>query len=99
MIEGSAVRDLFVKSPSAQTTGVATLMTPQMLKELLETRIPQAKALVTDLTGTFDHYGVDVTSPIFEGKSLIEQHKIVHSAVGEHLTTTIHALQIKTRTP
>lgn len=73
-------------------------MTPEMLKELLEREIPDSTANVTDLTGTFDHYGVDVVSPVFEGKSLIEQHKIVHAAVGQHLTTTIHALQIKTRT-
>ena len=75
------------------------MITPEILKDLLETRIPDSVAVVTDLTGTLDHYGVDVTSPVFEGKSLLDQHRMVHEAVGEHLTTTIHALQIKTRTP
>jgi stress-induced morphogen len=36
---------------------------------------------------------------VFAGKSLIEQHKVVHAAVGAHLTTTIHALKIKTSVP
>ena len=53
----------------------------------------------SNLTGTSDHFDVDVVSPAFEGMSLVEQHKMVHEACGIHLTTTIHALQIKTRTP
>ena len=75
------------------------VMTCDELKELLEKKIPEAQVRVTDLTGTSDHFDVDITSPVFEGKSLVEQHKIVHEACGIHLTTTIHALQIKTRTP
>lgn len=75
------------------------MLTPEALKTLLEDRIPDSQAVVTDLTGTMDHYGVDVISPVFAGKSLIEQHKIVHQAVGEYLTREIHALQIKTSTP
>ena len=74
-------------------------MTDSELKALLESRIDDSEVTVRDMTGTMDHYDVEVVSPVFEGKSLIEQHKIVHEAVGEHLTTTIHALQIKTRTP
>ena len=73
-------------------------MTTDELKTLLEEKIPNAQATVRDMTGTSDHFDVHVVSPVFEGKSLIEQHKIVHQAVGLHLTTTIHALQIKTST-
>ena len=81
------------------------MMTPEMLKDLLESKIPQSTVRVTDLTGTFDHYMVDVSSPAFAGKSLLEQHKLVHAAVGNKLQAfggpdaPIHALQIKTRTP
>ncbi len=74
-------------------------MTCEELKELLERNLPDSAVEVTDLTGTSDHFGVDVTSPAFEGLSLIEQHKLVQEACGMHLTTTIHAIQIKTRTP
>ena len=74
-------------------------MTCEQLKELLETEIPDSQVKVFDLTGTSDHFEVQVTSPVFEGKSLIDQHKVVHAACGMHLTTTIHALQIKTSTP
>lgn len=74
-------------------------MTIERLKSLLEENIPDSTARVQDLTGTMDHFAVDVVSPVFAGKSLIEQHKIVHAAVGDHLTREIHALQIKTSTP
>lgn len=69
------------------------------VKKLLETSFPDGQIRVIDLTGTSDHFGVDVTSTRFEGLSLIEQHKLVHAAVGAHLTEAIHALDIKTRTP
>jgi stress-induced morphogen len=69
------------------------------LKALIEAGIDEATVQVRDMTGTSDHFDVEVVSPAFRGKSIIDQHKMVHAAVGEHLTTTIHALQIKTRTP
>jgi stress-induced morphogen len=75
------------------------MMTCDQLKTLIETNLPDSKCRVFDLTGTSDHFEVQVVSPAFAGKSLIEQHKLVHKAVGAHLTTTIHALQIKTSTP
>ena len=74
-----------------------TPMTVEGLQALLQEAFPGGQVKVWDLTGTSDHFGVDVASSRFEGKSLIEQHKMVHAAVGQHLTNSIHALQIKTR--
>ena len=75
------------------------MMSTSQLKKLLEERFPGAQVAVRDMTGTSDHFDVEIVSPVFAGKSLVEQHKLVHQAVGTHLTTTIHALQIKTRVP
>ena len=75
------------------------LLSTSQLKVILEREIPEAVVQVRDLTGTSDHFAVDVTSPVFDGKSIIDQHKIVHAACGEHLGGAIHALQIKTRVP
>ncbi len=74
-------------------------MTETELQGLIQDHIVDAQVRVHDMTGTSDHFEVEVVSPTFAGKSLIEQHKMVHAAVGQHLTTTIHALKIKTRTP
>jgi len=69
------------------------------IQKLIEDGIPGAVAAVSDLTGTSDHFAVEVSSPAFRGHTTIEQHKMVHRALGEHLTTTIHAVQIKTVIP
>lgn len=74
-------------------------MTPDELKSLLESKIPDAQAVVTDMTGTSDHFDVHIVSPAFEGKGLLDQHRMVYDAVGIHMTTTVHALKIKTATP
>ena len=75
------------------------MLSTEDVKKLVEAGIPDSTVEVGDLTGTSDHFAVTVTSPAFAGKSRIEQHKMVHRALGEHLTTTIHAVQIKTSTP
>lgn len=72
---------------------------PEELKRIIESRIPDARARVTDLTGTRDHYRVDVVSAAFAGKSLVQQHQMVYRAVGRHMTEAVHALQIRTSTP
>jgi len=74
-------------------------LTPDQVRRMVAEAFPDGDVTVTDLTGTSDHFGVEVVSSRFEGLSLIEQHKLVHRAVGEHLTGAIHALEIKTRTP
>ena len=69
------------------------------VKKLLTKHFPDGQVDVVDLTGTSDHFGVQVVSTKFEGLSLIDQHKLVHAAVGDYLTNEIHALEIKTKTP
>ncbi len=75
------------------------MLSTEDVKKLIEDAIPDSDVQVGDLTGTSDHFDVVVTSPAFAGKTRIEQHKMIHRALGEHLTTTIHAVQIKTRVP
>ena len=69
------------------------------VKQLIEAALPGSAVEVADLTGTSDHFDIRVESAAFAGKSRIEQHKMVQQALGEHLTTTIHAVQIKTTVP
>lgn len=42
---------------------------------------------------------VIVTSKIFEGKSLVQQHKLVYDSLKEEMKEKIHALTIKTKIP
>ncbi|WP_324757387.1 BolA family protein [Haloarcula montana] len=76
-------------------------MDESQVKALIEGEIPEAVATVTTPRDPDDdkHYAVEVVSPAFEGKSLVDQHQLVHDALGEHLTTEIHAIELTTETP
>jgi len=66
--------------------------------KLIESGIPDSRVEIEDLRGDGDHYAVCVTSPAFEGKSRIEQHKMVQAAMGGMLGNELHALAIQTKT-
>jgi stress-induced morphogen len=76
-------------------------MNSDEVAELIESELPEAEATVTTPRDPDDdkHYAVDVVSPAFGGKSLVEQHQLVHDALGEHLTRDIHAIELTTTTP
>ena len=74
-------------------------MDPELLRLLIEAGIPDARVAVRDLTGTRDHFRVEVASSAFAGKSLVEQHQMVYAAVGNELTNAVHALSVHTSVP
>jgi len=69
------------------------------LQALLQDAFPDATELrVEDRTGGGDHFQVTVTSPRFDGLSLLDQHRLVNEALAEPLRDgTIHELRIKTK--
>jgi stress-induced morphogen len=71
----------------------------ERLESLLRNAFPDAGELrVEDRTGGGDHFQVTVTSTRFDGLSLLDQHKLVNTALAEPLQDgTIHELRIKTR--
>lgn len=73
-------------------------MTPQEMKQRLESDFPDAQIQVQDLTGTEDHYEVFVKSSVFSGMTRIEQHqKVMASFQAELKTGEVHALSIRTQ--
>ena len=73
------------------------MMSPAKVEEMLKAVFPEAKIQVSDMTGTGDHFDIRVVSKQFEGKTLIEQHRMVHQALESEMDRGIHAVQIKTR--
>ena len=55
--------------------------------------------VVTDLTGTKDHWEAVIVSAAFSGKSRIQQHQLVYAALGELMSGPVHALALKTYSP
>lgn len=45
------------------------------------------------------HFTVYLVSPGFAGKSPIERHRMVYAALGQLMTSDIHALSVKALTP
>jgi acid stress-induced BolA-like protein IbaG/YrbA len=76
-------------------------MTPEEVERLIEEHLDGAEATVTRARGSHDddHLAATVVSDTFEGLSLVQQHQTVYDALGEHMTTDVHALELKTYTP
>jgi stress-induced morphogen len=70
---------------------------PEVIKTRLIAAFPDARVEVTDLTGTQDHFQALVVTRAFDGKSRIEQHRMVYAALGELMESHIHALALTTR--
>ncbi|MFB6156557.1 MAG: BolA/IbaG family iron-sulfur metabolism protein [Haloferacaceae archaeon] len=46
-----------------------------------------------------EHFAVEVVAPAFEGVTIVNRHEMVYDALGDHMTTDIHALDVTTYTP
>jgi len=70
------------------------------LREAIEGQIPNSRA---EVSGGGGHFSIEVTSPTFAGKSVLESQRLVYSAI-THLmkgdAAPVHAVDsLKTRTP
>jgi len=72
---------------------------PEDITAKIRAALPDAEVTLRDLTGTQDHWDASVVSALFEGKSLIERHRLVNRALAEELKGPIHALALTVRTP
>lgn len=79
---------------------VRSSMDPEEVEQLIESNLPEATAEVWRTRGADDdHLAATVTSPAFEGKTLVDQHQLVYDALGDRMTTDIHALELTTEIP
>lgn len=63
------------------------------VEELIKAGLPDAQVKVS---GDGRHFEVEVISPAFEGKSLIQRHRLVMETVKEQVASDeLHALSIK----
>jgi len=75
-------------------------MTPDQVKAKIQTLAAGTDVEVMDLTGTQDHYQAIIISPAFEGKMMIEQHRMVMATLQKEIDSgEVHALTMKTFSP
>ena len=72
-------------------------MTKDIIEELIIQSIPDAKVTIEDLRGDGDHYSAIVVSKSFDGKSMIQQHKMVYESLKGKMGNELHALELKTK--
>jgi stress-induced morphogen len=66
---------------------------------LLEQAFPEGLVQLEDLVGDDNHLSVSVISPVFAGKTKVQQHQMVYLALQGKMDQELHALSIKTRAP
>tara|TARA_B100001123_G_C15003835_1_gene904622 strand:- start:252 stop:482 length:231 start_codon:yes stop_codon:yes gene_type:complete len=66
------------------------------IKSLISKAIPDAEITIEDLAGDDNHYSATIKSKVFNGKSKVEQHKLVYKALGGKMGNELHALALNT---
>lgn len=74
--------------------GVA--MQPEDIKGLIEAGLAGCRA---EVTGDGTHFEAVVVCEAFQGKRLLEQHRMVYGTLGNRMHSDIHALSLRTYTP
>lgn len=71
-------------------------MNPDSIKAMIETGIPGCEASVT---GDGSHFDAIVVSDVFDGKTMVDEQRMVYATLGDRISTgEIHALSIKAYT-
>ena len=67
------------------------------IERLIKESLPDSQIDIQDLAGDGNHYSATIASSAFNGKSKIEQHRIVYAALKGKMGNELHALAIKTK--
>jgi len=86
-------------APRHGTADDPRMIEPEDIARRIETALPGARVEVRDLTGTRDHYALDVVSGGFVGLTSLQRHRAVHAALRDVLGGALHAIEIRARTP
>ena len=73
------------------------MIMPEEVRQMIMAGLPGSQVEVRDMTGTGDHFEITVSAAAFKGKTLIEQHQMVFSLLGDEMDRRIHAVQLKTK--
>ena len=71
-------------------------MKVEEIKDLIIKSIPDAKIEIKDLAGDDNHYAATIKSKIFQGKTKVQQHKLVYDALEGRMGGVPHALSLTT---
>lgn len=75
------------------------MITQEMLTAYIQRAMPDAVVTMIDKTGTMDHLKVTVISDTFQGKNLLDRHRLIYQALDAPMKDgRIHALELTANT-
>tara|TARA_B100000989_G_C19219560_1_gene335299 strand:- start:250 stop:495 length:246 start_codon:yes stop_codon:yes gene_type:complete len=67
------------------------------IESMIKDALPDAIIEIKDLAGDGNHYSATIISSAFNGKSKIEQHKMIYNSLKGKMGNELHALALKTK--
>ena len=75
------------------------LITQETLTDYIRRAMPDADVTMIDKTGTLDHLKVTIVSDAFQGKNLLDRHRLIYHALDAPMKDgRIHALELTAKT-
>ncbi|HET7910334.1 MAG TPA: BolA family protein [Nitrospira sp.] len=75
------------------------MITQETLTAYIQGAMPDAMVSMIDKTGTMDHLKVTVVSDAFQGKNLLDRHRLIYQALDAPMKDgRIHALELTANT-
>ena len=75
------------------------LITKETLTHYIQRAMPDAEVTMIDKTGTMDHLKVTIVSDAFQGKNLLDRHRLIYQALDAPMKDgRIHALELTANT-
>ena len=75
------------------------MITADVLTDYIRKSMPDAVVTVLDRTGTMDHLKVVIVSDAFQGKNLLDRHRLIYQALDAPMKDgRIHALELTAQT-
>ena len=71
-------------------------LTKNEISSMIMSAFPDATLELKDLAGDNNHFSAKIVSKTFNGKSKIEQHKMVYKALKGKMGNELHALALTT---
>ena len=75
------------------------VISQETLTEFIRQAMPDAVVTMIDKTGTMDHLKVVIVSDAFQGKNLLDRHRLIYQALDAPMKDgRIHALELTAKT-
>lgn len=75
------------------------MITQDTLTDYIRRAMPDALVTMIDKTGTMDHLQVTIVSDAFQGKNLLDRHRLIYQALDAPMKDgRIHALELTAKT-